>query len=90
MKWFAGGPQEPFIDVDCRVLDQHGFHGPRRFDGVFTGKQRVVTVHRVGQQALVGRLLAGLLFEQRELALVADEFLAGPLDAGGERDRRVR
>ena len=38
------------IDDDRGMFDQHRIdHGPGGFDGVFTGKQRAVTGHRVGQ-----------------------------------------
>ncbi|MGB7550807.1 MAG: hypothetical protein WBM15_04490 [Chromatiaceae bacterium] len=48
------------------MLDQHRIdQGPGGFDGVFTGKESAVSGHHVGQQALVGRLLAGLLFSLR-------------------------
>lgn len=66
------------------MFEQHRIdHGLGGLDGVFTGKERAVTGHRIGQQALVGRLLAGLFFQSRGLALVANEFLADAFHAGG-------
>ena len=59
---------------------------PGGLNRVFTGEQRAIAGHRVGQKPLVGRLLSGLLFEQVELSLVADEVLASALDASRERD----
>ena len=75
-------------DRSCAV--QHGIdHRPGGLDRVLAGEQRAVAGHRVAQQPLVGRFLAGLLIEQVELALVADELLARALDAGGEGDGRT-
>lgn len=42
-------PRAHCIELDGRVLDQHGLnHGPRCFDGVFMGEQRAVAFDGVG------------------------------------------
>ena len=50
-------------------------HRPGGLNRVFTGEERAVASHGVGQEPLVGRFLARLFFEQVEFSLVADEVL---------------
>jgi hypothetical protein len=58
-------------------------------DGLLPGEQRAVTGHGVAEQPLVRGLPVELRVEQQQLALIADELLAGALDARGEGDRGV-
>ena len=59
-------------------------HRPGGLNRVLTGEKRAVAGHGVAQEPLVGRFLARLFIEQVKLALVADELLAGALDASGQ------
>ena len=61
-------------------------HRPGRLDRVLAGEQRAVAGHGVAEQPFVGRPLVRLHVEQIQLALVADELLAGPLHPSGQRD----
>lgn len=62
---------------------------PRGFDRVLSGEERPISDHGVAQQSLVRRFRPQKLLTQVELPLVADELLAGTLDAGGQGDRGV-
>ena len=61
-------------------------NGPGRLDGVLANEQRAVAGHCVAEKALVGCFLAGVFVQQIELALGADEFLAGGFYARGQGD----
>ena len=61
-------------------------HRPCGFHRVFASKQASVALHRVAQQPFVGRFFPRLLFQQIQLALLADKLLARALYASGESD----
>ena len=64
---------------------------PRRLDRVLAREERAVAGHRVAEQPLVRSCSSPCtVVAQVELALLADEAVARPLDARGERDRRAR
>src|SRR6185437_337754 len=65
-------------------------HRPCGFHGILARKQTSVPLHGVSEQALVWGVFAGLLFQQIELSLFSNKFLACELDAGGEPDFCVR
>src|SRR5579875_715558 len=74
-----------------RMVAEHPVdHLPGGLDRVLAREQRRVALERIGEQPLVVELLLGPLLAQEQLPLLAHELLAGPLDAGRERDRGAR
>jgi len=64
-------------------------HRPGGLNRVLAGEECAIAGHGVTQQPLAGCFLPRLFFQQVELALVADELLAGALDARGQGDGGV-
>ena len=68
------------------VLEDGIDHRPSGLNCILTGEERSVAGHGVAQESFIGRLFSRFLFDQVELALVADELLPCALDASGEGD----
>src|SRR5215213_8842706 len=74
----------------ARVSRQHRVnHCPSRLDRVLAAKERAVTCHCISQKPLVGRLLARLFLNQKEILLFAHKFLSFALDPRRERNGRL-
>ena len=69
------------------VVFQHPIDDlPRGFHGVFAREEGAVAFHCIAEEAAHRSFLARLLFGQVKLALLADKFLAGKLDACSQSD----
>src|SRR5215213_891923 len=86
-----GTPTPPSVRPGARVCRrQHRVnHCPSRLDRVLAAKERAVTCHCISQKSLVGRLLARLFLNQKEILLFAHKFLSFALDPRRERNGRL-
>ena len=67
---------------------EHRFHHrPGGLDHILAREQRTLPGHRIAQQAGVRWIRIRLRIKEKQLALLADECLAGALDARGYGQR---
>ena len=82
-------PGPALVGQGRMMVAEHGLdHRPGGFDSILAREQRVITGHRIAEQALVGLFVEVLGFVQAQLAQGADEALPGLFHARRQRDRR--
>src|SRR5579862_1483003 len=80
---FGRPPAAALVRNAARMVHEDGIDDrPCGLDCIFASEERFVARHGVAQQAFVRSFAARLLVGEVELALVADEILAGALHAG--------